>query len=73
MAPDRVAAVNLGKQMVARDLFHHVVNAHDFEVRVDLAKLSLSQPIKNEKVLQSNRSNIFESDVLKVLELGVAK
>ena len=51
MAPDRVAAVNLGKQMVARDLFHHVVNAHDFEVRVDLAKLSLSQPIIRSKIL----------------------
>ena len=33
MAPNRTAAVNLGKQMVARDLFHHVVHAHDFEVR----------------------------------------
>lgn len=33
MAPNRAAAVNLGKQMVARDLFHHVVHAHDFEVQ----------------------------------------
>ena len=59
MAPDRVAAVNLGKQMVARDLFHHVVNAHDFEVRVDLAKLSLSQPIIRSKILPLSQRTFF--------------
>ena len=37
IARNRADAVNLGKQMVARDLIRHVVHEHDFEVRTDRA------------------------------------
>ena len=36
MTRNRAAAVNLGKQMIANDLIHHVVHEHDFEVRTQI-------------------------------------